>query len=112
MKTAMERQCESRKNEKLSDYTRKVRQVVPDLRNYPYVPIPFKCKLRFHRNVCLGKVPDSHHRIWICVRCGRVEAGWGYVSMTGGGDFYDYMGYANPNKLRTLDDKTVTGGMK
>lgn len=103
--TLPERKEEEAKRKAEEDYLARIKTVVPDLQPHPVVNPPLSCRLGFHKKRFIGNIPNSHHDIWVCLKCGMVEAGWGYVSLLGGRDFYKTYGYINPNKDRRLREE-------
>jgi len=98
MKTLLEKLEEEKKRQAEKDYLARIKTVIPFLSPCPLVKTPLSCRLGFHKDRYLSHVPRSHHEIWVCLKCGRVKAGWGYVSLLGGNEFFETVGYVDPEK--------------
>ena len=105
--TQMEKEKQQEQIQYERDYHDAVKKYIPDLQDTPYVK---PCRQFFglilggHKVKLIKGGFWSHHEIWMCIKCGYIEAGWGYVSMSGGGSFYTHHGYADPNRVgRNMD---------
>lgn len=105
MSTKIEREHRLQGDERLRAHFQKAFELVkkhyPTMRATPYVK-PCSRWRGSHNGTWLTDEKGHILKIGIydvsvCLRCGRVEYGWGYVSLMGGGFFYDEIGFIDAN---------------